>query len=207
MDLPLRQSLLLAAYLAHRDDWVGRDELLTVFWPDEVESVARHNLSQLVYHCRRQPWFDGLEAERTRLRWRVASDLQLFRAAIGAGAWHDALEIYRGPLLEGLPTGVAPGFEDWLESEREALQVAWREATLQVAAALEREGRTAEAIARLQAVLERDPLAEDALQAYLRCAREVGQRTAALRAYAIFRTALREDRGAAGVRDLPDRPA
>ena len=193
MDLPLRQSLLLGAYLAHRDDWVGRDELLTVFWPDEVESVARHNLSQLVYHCRRQPWFDGLEAERTRLRWRVASDLQLFRAAIGAGAWHDALELYRGVLLEGVPTGVAPVFEEWLESEREALQVAWREATLQVAAALEREGRTAEAIARLQAVLERDPLAEDALQAYLRCAREAGQRTAALRAYAIFRTALRDD--------------
>ena len=37
MDLPLRQSLLLGAYLAHRDDWVGRDELLALFWPDEAE--------------------------------------------------------------------------------------------------------------------------------------------------------------------------
>ena len=193
MDLPLRQSLLLGAYLAHRDDWVGRDELLALFWPDEVESTARHNLSQLVYHCRRQPWFDGLESERTRLRWRVASDLQLFRAAIGAGAWHDALELYRGTLLEGLPAGVAPGFETWLESERESLQVAWREAVLQVAGALEREGRWAEASAHLAAVLERDPLAEDALQAYLRCAREAGQRAAALRAYEAFEATLRDE--------------
>ncbi len=190
MDLPLRQSLLLGAYLVHRDDWVGRDELLALFWPDEAESTARHNLSQLVYHCRRQPWFDGLEAERTRLRWQVASDLQLFRAAIGAGAWHDALALYRGALLEGLPAGVAPGFEDWLESERESLQVAWREAVLHVLAALEREGRWAEASAHLATVLERDPLAEDALQAYLRCARGAGQRAAALRAYEAFRVAL-----------------
>jgi len=193
MDLPLRQSLLLGAYLAHRDDWVGRDELLALFWPDEAESVARHNLSQLVYHCRRQPWFDGLESERTRLRWRVASDLQLFRAAIGAGAWHDALELYRGVLLEGVPTGVAPVFEEWLESEREALQVAWREAVLQVAGALEREGRWAEASAHLATVLERDPLAEDALQAFLRCARVTGQRAPALRAFETFRATLRDE--------------
>jgi predicted ATPase/DNA-binding SARP family transcriptional activator len=201
MDLPLRQSLLLGAYLAHRDDWVGRDELLTLFWPDEPESTARHNLSQLVYHCRRQPWFDGLEAERTRLRWRVESDLQLFRAAIGAGAWHDALELYRGTLLEGLSTGVAPGFADWLESERASLQVAWREAVVQVAGALEREGRWADASAHLATVLERDPLAEDALQATLRCALAADRsgsvsgalRAGALRAYEAFRATLRDE--------------
>ncbi len=200
MDVPLRQSLLLGAFLAHRDDWVGRDEVLALFWPDEAESRARHNLSQLVYHCRRQPWFEGLEAERTRLRWRVASDVQLFRAAIGAGAWHDALDQYGGTLLEGLPAGGAPDFEAWLETERESLQVAWREAVLQVAATLEREGRVSEALARVAAVLERDPLAEDAVQAYLRCARAVangeggaGPRAAALRAYEAFRTTLREE--------------
>lgn len=193
MDLPLRQSLLLGAYLAHRDDWVGREELLALFWPEVDESTARHNLSQLVYHCRRQPWFAELEAERTRLRWRVASDLQLFRAAIGAGAWSDALDLYRGPLLEGVASGGAPTFEDWLESERESLHVAWREATLQVAAGLEREERWAEAIARLVTVLERDPLAEDALQAYLRCAPGAGQRAQALRAYDAFRATLRAE--------------
>jgi len=193
MDLPLRQSLLLGAYLAHRDDWVGRDELLALFWPEHDESAARHNLNQLVYHCRRQPWFEGLETERTRLRWQVASDLQLFRAAIGAGAWSDALALYGGTLLEGLPAGTAPPFEAWLDGERETLQGAWRGATLQVAAALEAEGRAADATARLQAVIERDPLAEDALQAYLRCAATAGQRAAALRAFETFRTALREE--------------
>ncbi len=200
MDLPLRQSLLLGAFLAHRDDWVGRDELLALFWPDEAETTARHNLSQLVYHCRRQPWFDGLEAERTRLRWQIASDVQLFRTAIGAGAWHDALGHYGGALLEGVPAGGAPDFDAWLETERESLQVAWREAVLQVAGALEREGRPSEALVRVAAVLERDPLAEDAVQAYLRCARAVahgeggaGPRAAALRAYEAFRTTLREE--------------
>lgn len=52
MNLSLHQSLLLATFLAHRDDWVGRDELLMLFRPNKEKSAARHNLSQLVYHCR-----------------------------------------------------------------------------------------------------------------------------------------------------------
>ena len=176
MDLPMRQSLLLGAYLAYREGWVGRDELLGVFWPEEDEGTARHNLSQLVYHCRRQPWFDGLEAERTRLRWRVDSDVQLFRAALGAGAWHDALSLYRGPLLDGAPAGLSLGFEAWLERERETLHGAWRDAVLEVAGVCEREGRWSDAVAYLRPVLAQDALAEDALQAYLRCAGPAGQR-------------------------------
>src|SRR5690606_10665003 len=114
-----------------------------------------------------QPWFEGVESERTRLRWRIDSDLQLFRAALGAGAWHDALTLYRGPLLEGLPTGVALGFETWLERERETLHGAWRDAVLEVAAGCEREGRWSDAVAHLRHVLAPDALAEDALPAYL----------------------------------------
>ncbi len=193
MDLPMRQSLLLGAYLAHREGWVSRDELLGVFWPEDDEVTARHNLSQLVYHCRRQPWFEGLEAERTRLRWRIDSDLQLFRAALGAGAWHDALNLYRGPLLDGGPTGLSLGFETWLERERETLHGAWRDAVLEVAGACEREGRWSDAIAHLRQVLAQDALAEDVLQAYLRCAGPAGQREAALRAFEAFRTQLRTE--------------
>lgn len=197
MDLPMRQSLLLGAYLAHREGWVGRDELLGVFWPEEDEPTARHNLSQLVYHCRRQPWFEGLEAERTRLRWRIDSDLQLFRAALGAGAWHDALNLYRGPLLDGAPTGLSLGFEAWLERERETLHGAWRDAVVEVAGACEREGRWSDAVAHLRRVLAQDALAEDVLQAYLRCAGPAGQREAALRAFETFRTQLRTELGMA----------
>ena len=193
MDLPLRQSLLLGAYLAHRGDWVSRDEVIGLFWPEEEEQAARHNLSQLVYHCRRQSWFDGLEAERSRLRWRVASDLQLFRASIGAGAWAEAIEHYRGPLLEGAWTGLPLGFEAWLDRERETLHNAWREAMLQVAGQLERDGDYADATARLREVLARDALAEDALQAYLRCAAAAGQRESALRAFESFRAQLQHE--------------
>lgn len=195
MELPMRQSLLLGAYLAHREDWVSRDELLTVFWPDEDEATARHNLSQLVYHCKRQPWFEGLEAERSRLRWPVPSDLQRFRAALGTGAWLEVVRLYTGPLLDGLPTGLSAGFEEWLEREREVLSAAWHDAVLEVAASCEREGRWSDAIAHLRTVMTQDDLAEDVVQAYLRCAGPAGQRDTALRAFERFRATLRDQLG------------
>lgn len=49
LDLPPKQVLLLASYLACKEDWCSRDELLHLFWPDESEKTARHNLSQYLY--------------------------------------------------------------------------------------------------------------------------------------------------------------
>ena len=41
-DIPPKQVLLLVSYLAHKEDWCSRDELLHLFWPDEPEKTARH---------------------------------------------------------------------------------------------------------------------------------------------------------------------
>jgi DNA-binding SARP family transcriptional activator len=119
--IPVQQSLLFSAYLAYREDWVQRDELLALFWPDQDEKTARHNLSQLLYHCRRQRWAAGLEAERQRVRWPIATDVQAFREAVGAGDWGTAVSRYRGELLMGVMADDTAGYQSWLEEEREAL--------------------------------------------------------------------------------------
>jgi hypothetical protein len=71
--------------------------------------------------------------------------------------------------------------------------VAWREAVLQVAGRSSARAAPPSAVGLLANVLERDPLAEDALQAYLRCAEAPGQRAAALRAFETFRVSLRDE--------------
>jgi predicted ATPase/DNA-binding SARP family transcriptional activator/Tfp pilus assembly protein PilF len=193
VDLPIKQSLLLGSYLAYREDWVQRDELLALFWPDQDEKTARHNLSQLLYESKRQPWATGLEVERNRVRWPIATDVQAFREAIGSGSWDEAVGLYEGELLGGVLADENPSYQDWLSREREELQADWREAVLKHAAVLEGAGTPRRAAALLREVLRHDTLAEDVLQAYMRCAAADGQRDQALRAFESFRSTLHSE--------------
>ena len=193
--IPVRQLLLLGAYLACKGDWASRDELVHLFWPDVDDRIGRHNLSQLLYYGKRQAWFEGVEAERNRIRWLVLTDVQQFRNAVREGAWAEATACYQGQLLDGVRFEGSANFEEWLHSEREALHSAWREAALNHAVQLESQGRFAEAAGLLREVLRQDGLAEDVLQAYMGAAARCGHREQALKAYETFVKQLESEFG------------
>lgn len=193
MDIPPKQALLLGSYLAYKEDWASRDELVHLFWPDESEKTARHNLSQLLYHCKKQIWMQGLETERQRVRWLVDTDVKRFQQALGGGGWSAATKHYEGSLLEGVATNYALNFESWLLSERESLKNAWREAALNQAKELEFASSYTEASQLLRSVLTQDPLAEDVLQAYMRCAFKDNQREQALKSFDVFAKHLAQE--------------
>ena len=71
--LPNKRFQLLA-YLAYQNDWVSRDKLAFLFWPDETDHTARHNLRQLLKYLRKMDWLTDLEADEQRLRWQVETD-------------------------------------------------------------------------------------------------------------------------------------
>lgn len=193
--LPDNQPLMLAAYLAYQEDWVSRDALLALFWPDEAEKAARHNLSQLLYQTKGQKWVEGLETERTRTRWSVATDVHAFREAFGEGDWQRSVELYAGRLLDGISTDAFIDYDEWLANEREDLQATWREAVLKYCADLEKSAQYGEAASLLKQVLKQDALAEDVLQAYLRFATAEGQRDGALKTYQTFKKQLQDELG------------
>lgn len=89
----------------------------------------------------------------------------------------------------------APGFEAWLELERESLLRAWREASLRRAAELKDEGLFGEAATLLAASLHANLLAEDVLAAYLEAAYLAGRRDEALALYARFTAYLKSELG------------
>lgn len=90
----------LLYFLACRGGWVSRDELLGLLWPDTLEAKARSTLRQTLTTLRRLPFTDGLEIERTRLRWPTASDLDAFRTALEGGGFDEAVRLYDGALLD-----------------------------------------------------------------------------------------------------------
>lgn len=195
--LPPGQAVMLAAYLAIRAEWVARDELTALLWPDAEPKRGRHNLSQLLYAVRRSRWGHDVEGEPTRVRWPVACDVTEFRRAAAEGDWRRATELYGGELLEGVAAGGTARFDAWLRAEREDLRESWREALQRHADTHARQGRWLESARLLRRLLASDDLLEDAVQALIRSEAMAGRRDAALQVYDAFRARLRDELGLA----------
>ncbi len=190
--LPNKRFQLLA-YLAYQGDWVSRDKLAFLFWPDETDHTARHNLRQLLKYLRKMDWLSGLEADEQRLRWQVETDVTLFRQALEEGKVDAMLPLYQGPLLPGLEGGGEGEFGEWLAMEREGLHGRWREALFGRVKELESVEQHELAVQLLRAVLEQDPLDEEGLQTYMRSALRAGHREQALSAYRAFAKRLQAE--------------
>jgi len=194
--LPANKPTCLLLYLAVRADWVSRDELTLLFWPEGDELSTRHALRQLVYRARREPWVDGLEVRDGRLRWLVDTDVAHLRRALATADWAAAAHAYGGPFLDGVDLPEAPGFEAWRDLERANLHERYLEAVVRAAASLEARRDYGEATSLLRAALRHDPIAEEVLRSLIRCLAAVGDAGAVELAYARFAQDLCDEVGA-----------
>jgi len=184
----------LLAYLAYKGDWVSREQLAYLFWPDVETRTARKDLRHLLQRVRGLEWLEHrLEAEAERLRWSVQTDVQDFLKAIREASWEQALRLYGGVFLEGFAGEESPEFSSWLQTEREHLQNHWRTALFKQVEALEHLGKPLEASQLLEKLLQHDELDEEALRAYMLLAVRAGQRSQALKAYGKFSEKLLEE--------------
>ncbi len=187
--LPERRYRLLA-YLALHGSWIARDQLAHLFWPDRTQEAARNNLRKLLFEVRAlEP--PQLESDRNGVRWIVRTDVAEYQTALAAGDQETALALYLGPLLHGLDGGDSDGFSAWLQTERERLHRAWRDA------ALVRLPHLAPAKARdlAQRLLDDDPFDEDAAVAALSASHAIGDGAGAARIYRAYAEHLIESLG------------
>ena len=77
--LPASVPGFLLAYLGQRGDWIARDTLLALFWPDSAAEDAQHNLRVTLHRARQllRQWSvdDLLDSERRRVRLRIGCDV------------------------------------------------------------------------------------------------------------------------------------
>jgi DNA-binding SARP family transcriptional activator len=195
LDLTPQKPILFLLYLAIKHDWVTRDELGVVFYPEDDEASARHNLRVLINRAKTVTWSEGLEVDQHRLRWLVPSDVLRVREAVANRAWESVFRLHQHPLLSDFTLEAAPGFEAWLEMEREALLTLWRKAGLEHAQNLSKNAKHSVATEVLERLLQHDTLAEDTLAFYLEQAYLSGKRDEALKTYQHFKTTLKGELG------------
>lgn len=119
------KRLALLAYLALRADHspISRDCLVAVFWPESDASRARGALRNALHFLRSRLGKSTVRSQGDRLRLDgVWCDAPAFEDLLERGELEEALELYRGDLLEGFFVPDAPEFEAWVEEERGRLR-------------------------------------------------------------------------------------
>jgi DNA-binding SARP family transcriptional activator/predicted ATPase len=189
--LPTRKTQALLAFLSVPPGRPHpREKLASLFWGGMREPQAKRCLRQSLFTLRKA--LAGAPPALLIDSGTVALDPSLvevdvaeFERRIAEGtpdALEQAIDLYRGDLLEGMALREAP-FEEWLLTERERL----RELALEALAKLLRHQRSAGAPdAALQTglrLLALDPLQEPVHRAVMRLYAQLGRRPSALRQY------------------------
>src|SRR5437867_420873 len=191
---PRRLALLAAATPPgfHR-----RDSLLALFWPELDQEHARAALRQALHVVR-----DALGADAVASRGdeelgldfdRVSCDVAAFGRAIDGAQFREALDVYRGDLLEGFFIAGAPDFERWLETERSRLRETASRAARMLGEHCEADGNLTTAAHWARRALDLAPNEEALLRRLITVLDRHGDRAGALQAYEEFRARLAEE--------------
>jgi class 3 adenylate cyclase len=188
-----RRARAVLAWLALERGMHSRSRLAARFWPDVLDESARTSLRSALSALRRAL---GEGSERYLIAGRddvglagdelVWTDVAEFERLVAADRLEEALELCRGELLAGLD-------DDWAYERRDEHRDHVADVLARLAAAGERDGDLAAAIAytRRQAAL--DPLAEDPQRELMRRLAASGDRAAAIRTYERLSQRLRDE--------------
>ena len=203
----------LLAYLAAEDGRPHhRDSLAAMLWPDRPDRTARNNLRYALYHLRRaigdtrsQTPLVTAEPQTLQIggRHQLVLDVARFEHLLAGDPaqvrsddnCRQALELYRGPFLEGFAIAGCPDFQEWLLMRRHRLA---RQLALTLESLVRRHARQgrydpAEDLARQWLMLE--PWNEHAHRVLMRLLAQSGRRADALVHYRTSHQMLADELG------------
>lgn len=194
---PKRVALVVYLALASPRGPHRRDALLALFWPELDSEHARNALSQSMHFLRRALGPETLVnhngSELSLAPGSFWCDAIAFEDLITAGRTSEALELYRGDLLEGFHVGNAPEFERWLDTERSRLADIYVRAAQSAAEKRELAGDNEAALALWRRLAARDPYSPNVAIRYMRALAASGDRVGALQHARVHETLLREE--------------
>jgi DNA-binding SARP family transcriptional activator len=174
--LASRKAEALLVFLACQGGSPSRESLATLLWDDRTSSGSLANLSVLLSSLRKDlapylridretvsldpgsPWScDATDFER-QVALPAAVDVDLSQAE--ADRIERALELYRGPFLEGFFVREARGFEEWGAVQRERLRMQAVEGLRALSAGGLHRRQYRRGLQHVQRLLSLDPLSE-----------------------------------------------
>ncbi len=184
-----RKHLALLVYLAlspHKTR--TRQHLLGLLWPEGEESAGRHSLNEAIRRLRAHLGPDRIRSDGDSV---TLSDAGLTVDALDFDALASteprrAISLQTGDFLEGFGVSDAPGFDEWVASERDRYRA--KAVALLVAEGAQSllNGDTTEARELARRALALEPYSEPSARLLIRAAALAGDATGALASYHAF---------------------
>ncbi len=193
-----RRVALLALLASSRSGAMTREKVIGYLWPEYRSARARRLLSVALSDMRKDMGEHAFVSAGDELSLNpetVASDAAAFEAALGAGDWRRAVELYRGPFLDGFHVDDAPEFERWVDAERDRLARAYAGALERLAEAAESSGAAEEAAGWWRQAAAHDPCSSRVALRLMQALEAAGDRVSAIRHAEAHEAALREELG------------
>jgi DNA-binding SARP family transcriptional activator len=186
-----RKAMALLAHLALAERPRSREALCGLLWHESDPEHARAALRRTLSTLRKgvgEEWLDTAgDSVALREGAQLAIDVRRFRSLAADGAsveeLAEAVELFRGDLLEGLSLRDSPEFEAWEVYEADLLQRELASALGRLVRLMVDRGDYVSAIAHAQRWLSLDPLHEPAHRELIRLYALHGDRAAALAQY------------------------
>ena len=195
-----RRLAILTLLAVSRDAGMSRDKLQAYLWPDSDAERARHVLNQLLYAQRRHVGPGNLFSGRKTLRLNrevIWTDVGFFDDALDRGLREEALEVYRGPFLDGFFLGEVAEFDRWVETHRERLS----RRAIDAAKGLARQALAADdhhqAATWWQRATDLDPLDASVMLGLVKALADGGDRPGAIRRAQKYQDTLQAEIGVA----------
>ncbi|MGQ0703435.1 MAG: BTAD domain-containing putative transcriptional regulator, partial [Gemmatimonadales bacterium] len=193
-----RRLALLALLAASGDRGLTRDKVLAYLWSEGSPDHARHALEQLVYATRQQlseALFFGPDPLRLNPSV-ITADVVGFQQALARGSFAEAVELYRGPFLDGFHLDGAGEYERWVETERTRLGMAYRRALEQLADEEEARDNLREAVEWWRRLALTDPLDARVIIRLIDVLVRSGDRGGALNQARVYQRLVQAEEGA-----------
>ncbi|MBX3013550.1 MAG: AAA family ATPase [Caldilineaceae bacterium] len=202
--LPIAKIQALLTYLAVTQTSHTREHLLALLWAESHPDAARKNLRNRLWQLRQLLGEELLVAagDRLALAPSVVTDLATFEMGIQAQLHGDPpdtqalaalLDLWRGPLLDGIRLTEAPDFELWLTTERERLGQCYRQALTVLIKSYQQAGNWPQVLTWAQRGVAYDPWQESFHQSLMLAHAKQGARAEALRQYEQLQVLLRQN--------------
>lgn len=163
LNVASRKSLALLCLLALREAPLSRVDAAGMFWDGGLANVR-----QALYQLRQLPGADEWLDAGTDLTVRAITDVGLLRERVREGSFREALELWRGPFLQGLELPDAAEVEAYFTEAGARVERLLRTALAGRSRVLEAEGDLPGVLEVIDRQLELDPFDEEALRQALR---------------------------------------
>ena len=191
-----RRLALLALLASARGGPVTRDKLIALIWPESPTDRARHQLSDDLYILRGALGDDVVRSVGDELALNpeaIATDVEIFERLLDDERHEAAVELFAGPLLDGVHLADSVEFEQWLDVERTRLGRRYAAALESLAERSEAGGEFAAAANWWRRLAAHDPFSGRVTLRLMRALEAAGHRADALKHARTHAILLREE--------------